>query len=381
MTSKYLLILSISILGLFSCSNGADKSILSKKQAELDKLIQSREDLDTKITNLEAEIAKLDTSTQSKGKPKLVSTKKIESENFSSQVEIMGKIDVDENASISSAAAGLVRSIAVKEGNYVRKGQILARLDNDLVFKNIDQVRQQLKYATEIYNKQKNLWDQKIGSEVQYLNAKNNKESLEANLNTLAEQADMYNIRALYNGVIDKVNIKVGQTMAPGMPAFTVVGTSGMKLIASVPESYIGKIKSGSSVAIDFPDINKEVNGKVHYISQIVNPLDRTFDTEILIPGSREIKTNMVGIIRIKDYNRSEAIAIPINMLLKNESGYYVYVVDKSGPTPIAKETNIKTGVTNGTKIEVLSGIKPGDEIISVGFQDITDGDLLSISK
>jgi membrane fusion protein (multidrug efflux system) len=166
------------------------------------------------------------------------------------------------------------------------------------------------------------------------------------------------------------------------MPAFRIVGTKGLKLNASIPESYIGKVQKGNSVNIYFPDLNKEISGKVNYLSNIIDPLSRTVTAEISLPDNhKELKTNMVGILRINDYSRKDAIVIPVKNLLKSADGYYVFIAEKSDSGLLAKTKVIKTGVVSGDKIEVLDGLKKGDQLITVGFQSIHDGDNLIISQ
>jgi len=277
---------------------------------------------------------------------------------------------------------GTVTKIFVKEGSYVKVGQTLAQLDDEVMIKSMAQARQAVSFTTDLYNKQKALWDQKIGSEVQFLNSKNNMESAQNQLNTLLQQKELMKIKAIYPGVVDQVAIKLGQLVSPGMPAFRIVGTKGLKLNASIPESYIGKVQKGNSVNIYFPDLNKEISGKVNYLSNIIDPLSRTVTAEISLPDNhKELKTNMVGILRINDYSRKDAIVIPVKNLLKSADGYYVFIAEKSDSGLLAKTKVIKTGVVSGDKIEVLDGLKKGDQLITVGFQSIHDGDNLIISQ
>jgi len=295
---------------------------------------------------------------------------------------VMGKIDLDNNAYLSAMQGGTVTKIFVKEGSYVKVGQTLAQLDDEVMIKSMAQARQAVSFTTDLYNKQKALWDQKIGSEVQFLNSKNNMESAQNQLNTLLQQKELMKIKAIYPGVVDQVAIKLGQLVSPGMPAFRIVGTKGLKLNASIPESYIGKVQKGNSVNIYFPDLNKEISGKVNYLSNIIDPLSRTVTAEISLPDNhKELKTNMVGILRINDYSRKNAIVIPVKNLLKSADGYYVFIAEKSDSGLLAKTKVIKTGVVSGDKIEVLDGLKKGDQLITVGFQSIHDGDNLIISQ
>ena len=374
-------ILSGLITFLPSCGNNSSNSSLSQKQKELNNKIAQKTKLEAEIAVLEKEIAALDTSNQSKVE-KVVEVEVVSPEAFASTVEVMGKIDLDNNAYLSAMQGGTVTKIFVKEGSYVKVGQTLAQLDDEVMIKSMAQARQAVSFTTDLYNKQKALWDQKIGSEVQFLNSKNNMESAQNQLNTLLQQKELMKIKAIYPGVVDQVAIKLGQLVSPGLPAFRIVGTKGLKLNASIPESYIGKVQKGNSVNIYFPDLNKEISGKVNYLSNIIDPLSRTVTAEISLPDNhKELKTNMVGILRINDYSRKDAIVIPVKNLLKSADGYYVFIAEKSDSGLLAKAKVIKTGVVSGDKIEVLDGLKKGDQLITVGFQSIHDGDNLIISQ
>jgi len=373
----------VLLLALFlqSCAGPSNEKTLIAKQKELDQKEAQRDNLEKEIATLEKEIAKLDTSAKIELE-KLVGITPVTTSAFSSQVEVMGKIDVDANAQISASMPGTVTRIFVKEGTYVKTGQTLAQIDNELVSRNISQAKQAVSFTTELYKKQKALWDQKIGSEVQFLNAKNNMDNAIASLNTVYQQNDMYKIKALYPGVVDEVSIKLGQTTSPGMPAFRIVGTKGLKLKAEVPESYINKVKQGNSVQVYMPDLDKEITGKVNYVSRVVDPLNRSFTVEINIPdGQTSIKTNMIGVLKIRDYKNDKAISIPVKTLLKNTEGYYVFITEEKDGKKYAKQVDIKTGAVSGENIEVLSGLKVSDELITTGYQSINDGNLLKITN
>lgn len=373
----------VLILALFlqSCAGPSDEKTLAAKQKQLDQKEAQRDNLEKEIAILEKEIAKLDTSAKIELE-KLVGITPVVTTAFTSQVEVMGKIDVDANAQISASMPGTVTRIFVKEGTHVKTGQTLAQIDNELVSRNITQAKQAVSFTTELYKKQKALWDQKIGSEVQFLNAKNNMDNAIASLNTVYQQNDMYKIKALYPGVVDEVSIKLGQTTSPGMPAFRIVGTKGLKLKAEVPESYINKVKQGNSVQVYMPDLDKEITGKVNYVSRVVDPLNRSFTVEINIPdGQTSIKTNMIGVLKIRDYKNDKAISIPVKNLLKNTDGYYVFIAEVKDGKKYAKQVNIKTGAVSGENIEVIDGLKVGDELITTGYQSINDGNLLKVSS
>jgi len=381
MKNRYSILLFLFVTLIAACGKGKTDNNLAAKQKKLEKLETQSDALDKEIKTLKEEIAKLDTANKELN-TKFVAVDTLAGSNFSSQTQVMGKIDVDANSVVSASMGGTVKSIYVTEGKYVKQGTTLARIDNDVMNQNIAQIKQQLGFASQIYEKQKKLWDQKIGSEVQYLSAKNNKEALEANLRTMYQSNELYKIKAPFSGVVDQVALKIGQTIAPGMPAFRIVSNEGVTFKAEIPESYISKIKKNSDVTVHFPDIDKDIKGKVKYLSQVINPLNRTFTAEVTLTGDKTlVKSDMVGVLSINDYAKSNTIAIPVKTLLKNLDGYYVYLAKMKDGHLTVVPAPIKIGVVSTDKVEVLSGLEKGDLLITSGSQNINEGDLLQINN
>ncbi|HRH67758.1 MAG TPA: efflux RND transporter periplasmic adaptor subunit, partial [Bacteroidia bacterium] len=243
------ILFSLLILTAVSCSQNSDTD---KKRAELDNLKKEQASLREKITRLETELADADTSGLNV-KSKIVVVTEMNPVPFNHYIEVQAKVEGEEDVTVSSETMGNITSLNVKAGDKVSKGDILAVVDDRIIRQGIQELQAQLDLVTQIYNKQKNLWDQKIGSEIQFLQAKTNKEALEKRMGSLQEQLDMTRIKSPINGTVDLVNIKVGQTMAPGVPAFRVVNLSSLKVSAEVAESYISKVKRGNDVLIYFP--------------------------------------------------------------------------------------------------------------------------------
>ncbi|MEZ4902473.1 MAG: efflux RND transporter periplasmic adaptor subunit [Spirosomataceae bacterium] len=256
----------------------------------------------------------------------------------------------------------------------------MAKIDNAILHDQIAALKQQTDgtMANTVYEKQKSLWDQKIGTEIQYLQAKNNKESLEKNLAVLNTQIDMYNVYAPISGAVERVMAKTGEIAAPGMPLASIVNLGSLKATANVPDTYISNIRMGDAVKVKLPDIDREINARVTFISKLVNPANRTFKIEASIPSSSDIKPNMVSILNIADINKANALIIKQNYIQSTELGDVVYVAETEGNKKVAKARKIKTGVAYNGEIEILEGLQAGDLIVTEGYQDLVDGQVIS---
>lgn len=357
----------LAILMVFgACNRSTDK------QAELDKLRAERDKLSEQIKILEAEIAGDGGATT---KLKQVAVTTVTPITFRSYVEIQGKVDGDENIALSSKMAGFITSISVQQGQPVRKGQLLASFDDQVMQTSMQDLESALAFATNIYNKQKNLWDQNIGSEVQYLTAKNTKESLENKIKTLKEQLSMMRIVSPINGTIEEIPIKVGQYIAPGMTTFRVVNFSKIKVTADIAEAYSPKVNPGDSVIIFFPDFKEEVKTKLSFTSKFINPTNRTFQVECrLNPGKLQYKANMIAVVKIQDYKAENAIVVQDNLIQKTMSDRAVFVaIEKDGKKYAIKRV-VKVGQSYNGLVEITEGLKAGDQLISTGYQELLDG-------
>jgi len=368
---KITLFAGILLILLLSCN--------TDKKAKLENLKKKQDKIAEQIKALEKELNSEGNNSNDE-KIKLVTIQEIKTQAFNHFIEVQGKLDGDENVTVTSKNIGVVNAIYVKEGDAVKKGQLLASLDAQILYQSLEEVKTQLDFATNLYNKQKSLWDQKIGSEVQFLTAKNNKESLENRLKTLQEQINMMKITSPINGTIEEMPVKIGQSMAPGIPAFRVVNFSKVKIMADIAEAYTAKVSKGDSVIIYFPDIDLEIKDKIDFASKYINPINRTFTVEIrLNPGKYELRANMVTVVKIADYSSDQAVVIPVNMVHSDNSGTYVFVSESVNGKLIAKKRMVKQGVSYNGIVEIIEGLKEGDKIITTGYQDIEDGQLIKI--
>jgi RND family efflux transporter MFP subunit len=310
----------------------------------------------------------------------IVSVQSLTSQPFNHYIEVQGRIDGNENIGVSPRTVGVVTRVVVSEGQSVRKGQLLAELDADVLKRNLSDLQSQLTFVTDLYEKQKALWEQKIGSEVQYLTAKNNKESAENRIASLKDQINMSSISSPIEGTVEDIPIKVGQLAQVGVPAFRVINFSKVKAVADVGEAYSSKIKTGDQVKIFLPDFNAELEQKVTFASKFINPTNRTFNVEVELPPSKELvyRANMIAIIRIKDYSNPSTIAISQNFIQSSkDEGFYVFLAKQENNKKVARKAYIKTGVTYNGLTEILGGLKEGDQIVSAGYKDLYDGQII----
>jgi hypothetical protein len=265
----------------------------------------------------------------------------------------------------------------VKPGSVVKAGQVLAELDGNTIRKQIQPMETNLSLLTELYNKQKALWEKQIGSEIQFKQAKTNKEALEQNISAMREQLNMYKITATVNGTIDIVNLKIGQMAMPGMPYFTIVNFNKIKIKADVAESFANKIKEGNIVQVEFPDIEKTISSKITYSGKGISVLNRTFGVEVALPNDNSYLPNMIAVLKIIDYSKENAIVIPINCVQNSQEGTSVFTVANENGKTIAKKRLVKVGSTYNDQAEILSGLEKGEKLITVGYGDLNDGELI----
>lgn len=364
-------IIAFVLLAFFITSCGSNEG--GDKQAQLDKLLKQQAKLSEQIRTLKEEIK---TKSGDNTGIRLVEITKPTPELFRHFVEVQAKVDGDESVMVTPRSQGTVTAILVKEGDKVSKGQVLATLDDQLIKQMYAEVQTQYDFAKNIYEKQKNLWDQKIGSEVQFLTAKNNKESLEKRIGSVNEQLDLTKVKSPVNGTVDNVAIKIGQAIMPGTPAISVVNLTNLKVKGEVGESYAGKINKGDQVVLFFPDINKEITSTVTFASKSINTLNRTFNVEVALDKTADdLKPNMVAVMKIVDYINEKAIVLPIDLLQRSADGYYTMIAVTEGNKLIAKRRAVETGQMYNGKAEVLSGISADDNVVIIGYRDLNEGE------
>jgi len=375
MKNAILNILLVSVVLMASCN----KSNNNDKSAQLKELKQQQSELKDRIAALELEIKNSDTTTNSDRQGKLISVTTISPDTFLHFIEIHGRVEGDQDIMVSAETMGNVIAVNVKAGDKVVKGQIMARLDDRIVRQGYDEVKSQLDLANQVFQRQQNLWQQKIGSEIQYLQAKTTKEALEKRLAGVQEQLSMSQIKSPITGTVDQVLIKSGQALAPGIPAIRVVNNQSLKVTGEVAESYIASINTGNDVILNFPDIKKDVKTKLTYASKSINRLNRTFNVEVKLSDPKgEFHPNMISVIKIIDYKNTSALIIPVSAIQKSSEGEFVFIAMKDGKNYISKRKKIVSGLTYDGMAEVKEGLSVNDEVITTGFQGLMDGDKIN---
>lgn len=353
-------------IALFLVSCDSDKP--KDKKAELEQLKKERTTINGKIEKLEAEIGQKKTEADFKD----VVVTELAEVHFKNYVEVQGRVDAEDNVEIMPESPGTVTGIFVKVGQNVSKGQVLAQLDDKVLRQSVAQMQTQLDLATTVFNRQKNLWDQKIGTEVQYLTAKSQKDGLEKQLAGLKSQAAMNKIKAPVSGTVDAMDLKLGASVAPGSPTgIRVVNASRLKVKALVSENYGGKVNQGDEVEVSLPDVPETLPAHISFAAKVIDPVSRGFNVEVKLPSGKKYRPNMVAILKIVDYKNDNALVVPVNSIQKSETSEYVFTAVNGK----ARKVEIKTGKVSDGKAEVLSGLKAGDKVIITGFQDLNDGD------
>ncbi|HET9746764.1 MAG TPA: efflux RND transporter periplasmic adaptor subunit [Chitinophagaceae bacterium] len=366
-----------------SCGGGAKdaKGELNDKKVKLEKLKTEKTKIETEIQTLQQEIAKLDPSGGSVA-PKLVAVTAVSFRPFEHFIDLQGKVDAD-NVSYLMPRGGpaQVKALYIKKGDYVRKGQLIMKLDDAVQLRQLEGLKTQKAYAEDIYRRQKNLWDQGIGTEVQLKTAENNVKSLQDQINTLTEAWQMTNVRSEVNGYVEQLNLRVGEIFgAAAVPQVVIVNSSSLKVVTDVPENYISKIKKGTPVNIKLPDLNLEFNSTISLINQTIGVNSRSVSTEAKIPYNPKVHINQVALVRIKDYVSEKAIVVPLTALQTDEKGKYVYVLATENGKKVARKKQVLVGDIYGEQIEVRSGLAEGDQLITEGYQSLYEGQPVTTS-
>jgi RND family efflux transporter MFP subunit len=360
---KRLFLLAVPAMILASCGgNAGDPTI------QLSALKKQRAELDVKIQKLEA-----GNKDKTGGKLTAVSVAELQPTVFNGIIEVQAQINGDEIVNATARTMGTVNRVNVQVGQAVRRGQVLASLDNVIADQQIATLEPQIQLTKSLYEKQQKLWEQNIGTEVQLMSAKATYENLMKQKAVLQSNKDLYNILSPINGTVDMVGLKVGDQSAAGF--IRVVNTSNLKAEANLGENYIGKVKLGDPATLFFPDMNDSVKAKITFVSKAVDPMSRTFTVQIKLGNNNKLHPNMSSILKISNYENPKAIVVPVSVIQKTSEGQMVYIADGNK----AKIVNIVTGRNANGMVEVLSGLEAGDKIIIAGYEDLDNGEPIAI--
>jgi membrane fusion protein, multidrug efflux system len=369
------------LISLVAASCGSSKKDkagdLNDKKARLIELKTEQEKITTQVVALEKEIASLDTNAAAK--PKLVAVTPVTPDNFQHYIDLQGKLDAQNISYVAppNGQGGIVKALYVTQGQNVRKGQVLARLDDQMIRQQTEPLRVQLATAEDTYRRTKNLFDQGIGTYQNVLNAQTQVNTLRQQIGVIQKQAALMTVTAPASGVADIVAVRVGEMFVGATaagPQIRIVNTSDLKVVAQVPENYLNKVKVGSDVLVFLPDLNRTLNAKVTVAGRTIDPTNRAFYIEARIPSSPELRPNQIAVVKIQDYAAGNAVTIPVNVLQNDEKGKFVMVAVKEGAKMIARKRTITVGELYGDKLEVKSGLQAGDVLITEGFQGLYDG-------
>jgi membrane fusion protein (multidrug efflux system) len=373
-TIKFLPIIFAAAL-VISCGQEEGVDAMKTKLADLKDQVGT---LNSEIKTLEAELSKLDPDfAKANKKSILITTAAARKGEFTHYVEVTGSVLSKKNVSISAETAGRILEVPVMEGMRVSRGQILARIDAESIQRNIEEMENSLQLATTIFQKQERLWNQKIGTEVQYLESKNRKEGLEKNLASMKTQLDKAFVRAPFNGTVETVQVRMGEAVQPGVPMFEFVGESDMFILADVSESYVGVLAKGDSVTINFPSIGKTLTTRVSAVGGVINPNNRTFKVEVLLPNMTDIKPNMIAVLKIRDYQNPSSILVPAHLILADNQGDYLFVVENQ----TAQKKYVKRGLSANNETEILEGLTGAEILVDKGFREVGDNFSVNISQ
>ncbi len=386
---KIILTLPFLVLLLAGCGRDSDTSLDSLiAQGDLDALKVRKKELYDQQSALSATLKRIDSVIEARegtGKIPLVSTLQVEPARFEHYLELQGDVQTKQNILLYPEMAGTLIQVLVREGDQVQKGQLLARIDDGGMSSRLEQLRTQTELAETTFARQKRLWEQNIGSEIQYLQAKTNYEASVNAVRQAEAQLAKATIRAPFSGIVDDVMQDEGSTVNPaaGTAVFRLVNLADMYVSVDVPESYLESVRPGKEVQIYLPVLGENISTRVRQTGNFINPTNRSFTVEVPVPNqSGHIKPNLTARVRINDYTNEQALLIPPTVISENAEGeQYVYVaveVDENGIGKAEKRV-ITTGQSQGNDVEVLSGIQPGEHIITEGARRIREGQEIEI--
>lgn len=376
---KVLIIVSLAVLASCGSGNKAKEGSLNDLKAQLEALKKERSTLDTKIEGLEAQLQKLDTSA-SADVAKLVEITAITLQNFEHFIDLQGKVATENIFYVTPRGmGGQVKAIYVKQGDNVRKGQLLLKLDDAIVRQQIATLQNQLNYAKDLYARQQNVWKEGIGTEVQVLNAKNAVENLEKQMDLLKEQQAMSNVYAEVSGIAETVNIRVGeQFMGSPMAGITIVNPSSLKAVVDIPENYLSKVTKGMPVVVELPDLKRSYRSTISLVSETIGQTTRSFVAESKIPSDPAIKPNQIALVKILDHAAKNAVVVPLETLQTDEKGKFVFVMEEANGKKIAKKKAVTMGELYDDYVEIKAGLTENEKLITKGFQGLYDGQVIS---
>ncbi|WP_224484948.1 efflux RND transporter periplasmic adaptor subunit [Robertkochia aurantiaca] len=384
---KKITIITLAFITFVSCGDSKQASFEDLiEQGNLSALKEKRQALSERYDALQADLRKIDQAISDldtiQNLP-LITTLTARDTVFNHFIELQGNVNTRKNIVINAEYSGMIERVLVDEGEAVKAGELLAEIDDGGLSAQLAQMRVQADLARTTFERQKNLWEQNIGSEMQYLQAKSQYESMQNSLDQLESQLSKTRVTAPFAGTIDEVISEEGSNVGPGTPMFRLVNLDDMHINIEVPETYIPDIQKGTEVKAFFPVLNKEIETQVKQASNYINPENRSFKVEVAVPKEGDnIKPNLTARVKLNDYTNQNAILIPQSIIIENAAGeQFVYLageVDEKGEA-VVKRTVIETGKTQGDLVEVVKGIEPGDRVVEEGARNVREGQRVKI--
>lgn len=366
-------IVAVIMFTAASCGNNQDNA------EKLKDLRQQKTELEQQISALEKQVAAEGRNPNEGRKIPAVIAQTMSAEKFQHFIEVRGSVESDNNIFVPAQRSGVVTRVLVSKGDRVKKGQLMAEIDNESISQTIREIKNGLNLATTLYERQQNLWDQKIGTEVQYLQAKTSKEDLEIKLKNVQTELEKTRIYAPISGVVDVVTLKEGEAASPNVGAIRVSNLSKQKVIAKISESYLNDIRTGDSVKVNLPVIGLQLKALVSAVSQVIDPNNRTIDLEVLLPDDGRINPNMLAVLTLNDYTNPSALVLPINAVQQAENRNYVFIARKNSDTWVVELRDVKLGRYSENEVEITDGLMAGEVVITFGFNNISVGDPVKI--
>lgn len=376
MKAQSITTLFLAALLVAACGPQGDE--LEAKKAELQAAKSQLADLKANISTLEAEIREADPDYfKSANLAVQVTAYEANRSTFEHKIEVRGSVMSRTNVQVGAEIGGRLTRVAVKEGQRVNKGQTLATIDQEDIKRNIESVQTQLDFAITMFEKRERLWKKNIGTEVQYLEAKTNKETLEKQLATLQTQLEKTTIKAPFSGTIETVPVKAGQVVQPGIPVAFLVSNSDMYITAEISEVFIGKFEVGDEVLVKVPSIDDSFTSKIVSIGQVINEASRTFTVEVAVSDKNTFKTNQVVILQMVDHRSEDAVIIPSRTIQEDADGNFVFLIDGNK----AKKVHINLGLSYDNHTMVMTGLNGGESIVDKGNRSVADGSVVTLQN
>jgi len=371
---KQLTLLMLVAFVMVACGGNSDNS------AKLEQLKKERDLIDRQIRDLQVEMQKNGETIVAAKRLPTVTAQKMVPAQFDHFIELRGTVESDNTIFVPAQRPYVVTKIHVREGDYVKRNQLLAELDSESIRNSIKEIKNGLDLATTIYQRQKNLFEKNIGTEVQYLQAKTTMEDLQLKLRAAETELERTKIFSTIDGMVDFVAIKEGEAAIPNMGAIRIANLTSQKVVAKVAENFLGRIRRGDVAKVYFPMIDYQIEAKVTAVAKVIDPNNRTIDIEVKLPDNDRFNPNMLAIITLNDYTNPLAFTLPVNAVQRDENRRFVYVASKMGNDWIAEIRNVETGLISRDAIEITGGLNKGDNVITFGFNMISAGDKVNLA-